>query len=296
MLDAAQSAKLTLTAIEEMRSPALESELKLQDLRARWPDLTARAVSAIDSTNEALKRLLRDPHTAASGPLLLIADSQSDGRGRSGRSWHGQSGRSLLFSLSLPWERPGAPIPFAAGLAVRDGIADVIPEAENLLAFKWPNDVNYNGRKLSGILCESIHRGAVSYLVCGIGLNVLPVDLTAEGIESSSVSELARSTERSAEYQRTALLHAITVRLQKELQDLRTPGGYASVMERYTVCCSTVGRDITWNTADGRQERGYAEALTADGGLAVLRLQGGREILTASEIMEVRPNGKENGA
>lgn len=296
MLAAAQSAKETLLAIEERRSPVLESELKLQDLRANWPGMTAEAVADIDSTNEALKRLLRDPHAAAFGPLLLIADNQSAGKGRAGKRWFAERGRSLLFSLGVPWRLAGAPVPFAAALAVRDAIADVVPGAGRVLSFKWPNDVTFGGRKLAGILCEGIHRGTSSYLICGIGLNVFQQNWSSEGVEAASVSELGHLSERFDGQERAALLHAIVGKLQAELQELHESGGSASVLDRYGLECSTLGRDIAWRTIEGKLQRGRAEALTAEGGLIVMRRQGSIEVLTASEIMEVRPDGEEHDA
>jgi BirA family transcriptional regulator, biotin operon repressor / biotin---[acetyl-CoA-carboxylase] ligase len=111
-----------------------------------------------DSTNARAREL-----AAAGAPhgTLVTADAQSAGRGRQGRSWVTQAGRSLSCSLVL--RNPPALVSLVAGVAVAE-----VCGSEALL--KWPNDVLLGGRKVAGILVEG--RPQEGWAVVGIGINV----------------------------------------------------------------------------------------------------------------------------
>lgn len=125
---------------------------------------------ALDSTNEEAKRRAINGET---GPLWIVARSQTAGRGRRGRPW--TSGDGNLFTTGLyrldASPARAAQLSFAAALAVGDLAASLIePERVRL---KWPNDVLVEGRKLSGILLESgAHREGGLWLAVGIGVNL----------------------------------------------------------------------------------------------------------------------------
>ncbi len=118
------------------------------------------------------------PHGAA-----FLADAQTQGRGRGGRSWHSPPGENLYLSVVL---RPGlpassvAPIALVMGLAVASVVGPRLAPRSRLgdgaaaeVRLKWPNDVLAGGRKLAGILVEAQLRGdSVSSVIVGVGLNV----------------------------------------------------------------------------------------------------------------------------
>jgi BirA family biotin operon repressor/biotin-[acetyl-CoA-carboxylase] ligase len=120
-----------------------------------------------------------------SAPTLLIARSQTAGRGRAGRHWHSAPGHSLTFSLA--W-RFGLPVHGLLGLPLAVGVA----LAESLAMFhvdaglKWPNDVMLEGRKLAGILIESAAAGRTAeeggWAVIGVGVNMMISERAAEEI------------------------------------------------------------------------------------------------------------------
>lgn len=124
----------------------------------------------IGSTNdEALTQAkLGAPHGS-----VYIADSQSRGRGRHGKTWSARRGENLLVSILLrPNLKPSTASSFTlgVGLAVRDAIA---PHLTQPVQVKWPNDIWINTQKLGGILVESNLVGSkLDHLVVGIGLNV----------------------------------------------------------------------------------------------------------------------------
>ena len=125
------------------------------------PRLHLRATT---STNDRARALAM---AGAPHGLLVTAGTQTAGRGRQGRTWSGEPGRSLLCSLLL--RRYDALLPLRAGLAV----ADLAGDAARV---KWPNDVLLDGRKLAGILVEA--RPHDGWAVLGIGVNVA-VDVAA---------------------------------------------------------------------------------------------------------------------
>jgi BirA family biotin operon repressor/biotin-[acetyl-CoA-carboxylase] ligase len=129
--------------------------------------------SLLTSTNDfALRKLSNDRLTAY--PWLLLADRQTGGRGREGRSWWSAPG-ALTFSLVLrftPDVLPRADYPrlaLTAGLAVYETIRDLAPHVP--VGVKWPNDVHLDGRKVCGILIESPAMDP-QFLVMGVGVNV----------------------------------------------------------------------------------------------------------------------------
>lgn len=125
--------------------------------------------------------LARTPHGRRAGdtsPCLLVAEQQTRGRGRLGRDWVSHVGASLTFSLSLPM----APVQWgglslAVGLALADALDPQPESATGRLGLKWPNDLWLldgagRGRKLGGILIETVSVGPQRMVVVGVGLNV----------------------------------------------------------------------------------------------------------------------------
>ena len=110
------------------------------------PGFTVEVLPQVDSTNSELMRRARDGLTE---PVLLVAEAQTAGRGRLGRSWASQPGDSLTFSLGLPL----APVDWS-GLSLAVGVS-VAQSLHPQLQLKWPNDVWLQDRKLGGILIET---------------------------------------------------------------------------------------------------------------------------------------------
>jgi len=125
----------------------------------------------IDSTNEEARRLSEAGEARAT---WIIADVQTAGRGRRGRSWEAPRG-NLMTTLYWPFPiaaQSAALLSFVASLAVRDVVADCLPQAR--VELKWPNDVLVNGQKIAGILLEAFRVSAqtVQTLAVGIGVNI----------------------------------------------------------------------------------------------------------------------------
>ena len=152
--------------------------------------------------------------------LVVVADRQTAGRGRAGRTWQSASKRGLLFSVLLrPRKTPTeiAVFPLIAGLAVAEAIDEI---ASIRCSLKWPNDVLVNGEKVAGILLTTRIAGdAIDYLNIGIGINVagneheLPTGGTSLAIVSSSPVD------------RDKLLEKVLLRLDDVYASFCTVGG-----------------------------------------------------------------------
>lgn len=161
------------------------------------PGLSVEVMARLESTNtELLNRARAGDAPAPRGrrnedtlPCLLVAEHQTHGRGRQGRDWIASPGASLTFSLLLRL----APVSWSGlSLAVGCALADALdPGVAPRIALKWPNDLWLldgpgRGRKLGGILIETVNVGPHRMAVVGIGLNVLaqPADGLTHGYAS----------------------------------------------------------------------------------------------------------------
>ena len=127
---------------------------------------------SVGSTNDEAKRLARDG--AAEGTFVWALE-QTAGRGRRGRTWVSPPGNlyaSLILRPDCPAHR-AAQIGFVAALAIGDALGAMLPRLGRI-AYKWPNDVLVNGRKIAGILLESEMTALdkLTFLILGVGVNL----------------------------------------------------------------------------------------------------------------------------
>jgi BirA family biotin operon repressor/biotin-[acetyl-CoA-carboxylase] ligase len=129
----------------------------------------------IDSTNSEALRLAK---AGVDGKFVIWAQSQTQGRGRNGRSWASEKD-NLFTSILLSPDCKSEALPqlsFVTAIAVYDALANILKKHKSTatLSLKWPNDILINDCKVAGILLESINVKAVkrNYLVVGIGINI----------------------------------------------------------------------------------------------------------------------------
>ncbi len=121
---------------------------------------------------------------------VVLADEQTSGRGRRGRSWLAAPGTSLLMSVIVRPEIPPARLP-CVNLAGAVVLADVLAEYHLSPAIKWPNDVLLGGRKVAGILGEAAWSGAIlDGVILGLGINVLSGALPGDAAERFQATTL----------------------------------------------------------------------------------------------------------
>jgi BirA family biotin operon repressor/biotin-[acetyl-CoA-carboxylase] ligase len=186
------------------------------------------AVEVVAQTGSTNADLLARAGTLAA-PLLLVAEHQSAGRGRAGRSWLSSPEGSLTFSLA--WRFDGGPqallgLPLAVGVA----LADTLGALGQQVQLKWPNDVLKDGDKLAGILIETQSApGGGTWTVIGIGLNLLmPDEMEAQlGRSAAGMPWLARMD-------RDALMAALLNGLADCLREF-TARGFAAFSARWNL-------------------------------------------------------------
>ncbi|HZH80428.1 MAG TPA: biotin--[acetyl-CoA-carboxylase] ligase, partial [Gemmatimonadales bacterium] len=143
-------------------------EVPAAALAGRWGVPQCTVFHALDSALNAVHELGSQGAPAAS---VVIAEQQTAGRGRDGRTWHSPPGGVWLGVLLRPTRAELGVLSVRVGLAVADAVDGLLGRAETRL--KWPNDVLLAERKLAGILCEGRWHGEVlQWLGLGVGINV----------------------------------------------------------------------------------------------------------------------------
>jgi BirA family biotin operon repressor/biotin-[acetyl-CoA-carboxylase] ligase len=128
----------------------------------------------IDSTNTEALRIAK---SGASGDFVILANTQTGGRGSKGRSWISIPGNlHMTILLSVPSSsKNNSQLSFLAANAVYDAFAELLKQKSQALEIKlkWPNDILINSKKVGGLLLESISFGDRTYIAVGIGINVI---------------------------------------------------------------------------------------------------------------------------
>ena len=235
----------------------------------------------IGSTNDRAREALGQP---GGDGLAVVADLQTSGQGRRGRTWISPAGANLLVSVAF---RPDiAPrltglLGVAAALAVRDASARLAPDAG--LAIRWPNDVvDRDGRKVAGLLIETALEGEeLVEAVVGIGINVnwLPSEMPGE-IAGRATSLLALT---GATIDRVELLQVLLDALGAEVSALER--GEAQVVRLRTTSWLD-GRHVEVDTGAGTIS-GRAAGIADDGSL-LLDTDLGRVVLSVGEVVRVQ--------
>lgn len=224
----------------------------------------------VDSTNAVARRLLKEdglPHGT-----VLVAESQTQGRGRRGRQWQSPVG-GLWFSLILRPELTAtevAKLSLVFAVALADGMERYLP---GQVRVKWPNDVLVNRRKVAGVLLEMEGEfDKIEYVIAGIGINVNVLPEVMPG-------ELRATT--------TSLMNEMGVRLslEKVLRDMLLcleqaydsflRSGWLPFRRRFTRKCIHYGQCVTIRQGDkvlsgtdlGVDEWGCLRLKTAEGDL-----------------------------
>jgi BirA family biotin operon repressor/biotin-[acetyl-CoA-carboxylase] ligase len=213
--------------------------------------------------------------------VTVVADEQTAGRGRLGRSWVAPPGVNLYVSILVrPTPAAMKRLGMVAPLAVAEAVAAV---GGPPVTFKWPNDVRVGGRKLSGILIESGFAGNVpAYAVVGIGLNV-NLEVARYPEIAALATSIARETGRpvSREEALAALLNAFE-------RSYECPDADA-VRAAWRARLETLGQEVDVSFG-GRTEHGLAEDVDEDGALILRRADGTRVVLPAGEVTLRRPS------
>lgn len=243
-------------------------------LRAPLPCVVAEQM--LVSTNLTAKRLAAEgaPHGT-----LVVADSQTGGRGRRGRSFASPPGTGLYLSMVLRSTLPmqsAVLITSAAAVAVCRAVERVCGKR---LSIKWVNDLYRDGKKCCGILTEAaadVESGGVDYLIVGIGVNLFP----PRGGWPEEIAGIATAVFEPGEaVNRCRLASAVA----DELLALCGALPDTPFMEEYRARNLVPGRDVLI-LQNGESRPAHALAITDDGRLRVRLPDGGEETLSFGEI------------
>lgn len=261
------------------------------------PGFTVEVLPEVDSSNSALMRRFRG-HAGAppqTEPTLLVAEQQSAGRGRLGRSWQSRRGDSLTFSLGLclqPADWSG--LSLVVGISLAESL-DPLNTGPTRIGLKWPNDLWLCGpasakdgeggeRKLAGILVETASWEGLRYVVIGVGINIRAMDPSALATPAPAMAAVAPGCLQDLHpaLDAAATLLRVLPPLVQAVQAFEH-FGFAPFQARFAARDVLAGRAV--QLSDGTQ--GSAHGVGENGALRVHTAAGMKEI-TSSEV-SVRP-------
>ena len=227
--------------------------------------------ASIPSTQDLARK---EAEAGAPEGTAVLADEQTAGRGRLGRSWASPPGTNIYVTLvARPRIEALRPLSIIAPLAAAQAVEETTGLSPQI---KWPNDVLLNERKLAGVLIDTEVSGSeVEYSLVGIGLNV---NLDVERIPE--IADIATSLKR--ELGRQVSREAVLAALLNRFEALYVDSGPA-VLEAWRARLQTLGRHV--RVTFGEQvEEGLAEDVDAEGSLILRRADGSRVTIAAGEV------------
>ena len=287
------------------------AEALWEQLTPDLPGLSVEVVARIASTNSALlerarivtpapdeaaadlAQVRRSVESTAFGrraadlqPCLLVAEHQTHGRGRQGRVWQAAPGASLTFSLALPLApKDWAGLSLAVGVALADALDPPRADAGPRIGVKWPNDLwlldeHGGGRKMGGILIETVAAGTRRLAVVGVGLNVQPMSPGDVATGYACVQEIDPDATAPQVLQRVAkpLVEALK-RFERE--------GFGGFTAGFAERDMLRGRHVRTTNPDVPE--GIAEGLAPSGALLVRTSDGVKEVGSGEVSVRLAP-------
>lgn len=246
-------------------------------MNTRWAGHPVKFYDSLASTNLQAKL---DAENGAKEGTLIIADMQTAGRGRKGRSWSSPAGTNVYFTLIL---KPDFDVALASmvtlimGMAVAEGIRNTCDVDAGI---KWPNDIVINGKKVCGMLAEmSVEREYIHYIVIGTGINVGKQEFPAE-IADIATSLWAECPEKVS---RAELVVQVMKSFEFFYESFLQSGSLASLIEKYNELLINKDREV--RVLDPKGEfRGIARGINETGELLVERTDGKLTEVYAGEV------------
>jgi BirA family transcriptional regulator, biotin operon repressor / biotin---[acetyl-CoA-carboxylase] ligase len=239
------------------------------------------AYQSVQSTNIIATQLAE---AKAPNGAVVVAELQTRGRGRLGRSWHSPEKKGIYLSIIL---YPDIDPPNAPGLSIMTAVslAEVISGyVEKDVNIKWPNDCLIDGRKTAGILTELFaERGKTGYVIVGIGINVNHArkDFPAEIVKSAtSIGREAKKTIRRVE-----LLQKFLTQFEKDYRKF-CKGGLKALQKKILTYSNLIGRQVRLDMS-GRTISGTVTDIDDYGNLVLVTPAGPRRF-NAGEVTVVK--------
>lgn len=261
---------------EEIVTDGIYNETTIADqIHTKWTGKTVHFAREIDSTNLWIKRLAKE---GAPEGTLALAEFQSAGRGRLGRSWEVPEGTSVMMSILL---RPKFEPQYAPMLTLVMGMA--VAKAVKKLGFdvsiKWPNDVVVSHKKICGILTEmGVRDGKIDYAVIGVGINVNIREFPEEMADKATSLYL----ESGKEFDRSQIPGLVMEAFEKYYEKFAATCDLSGLKEEYESILSNYNQPVRVLAKEPYE--GVARGITDGGELLVEKTDGTIVAVSAGEV------------
>ena len=233
----------------------------------------------VGSTNQVAAERAR---AGAGSGLVVIAETQSAGRGRLGRDWTSPPRAGLTFSLLLRPEAAAAHWPWLQGLVAVAAARAITERTEIDVRLKWPNDLVVADRKLGGLLAEVV----ADAVVLGLGVNV-----STRRAELPRADATSLALEGADTVDRLPLLLSLLRQIGVDYLAWNDAGGAPEVLRAaYLDLCTTIGQQVRAELPDGSAIEGEAVDVDIRGHL-VIDAGGVHRAIAAGDVVHLRPAG-----
>ena len=261
---------------EEIGTGSIYNETTIADqIHTKWAGKTVHFARETDSTNLWIKRLAKE---GASEGTLALAEFQSAGRGRLGRSWEVPEGTSVMMSILL---RPKFEPQYAPTLTLVMGMA-VAKAVKNLgfdVSIKWPNDVVVSHKKICGILTEmGVRDGKIDYAVIGVGINVNIREFPEEMADKATSLYL----ESGREFDRSQLPGLVMEAFEEYYEKFAAACDLSGLKEEYESILANYNQPVRVLAKEPYE--GVARGITDGGELLVEKTDGTIVAVSAGEV------------
>ena len=261
---------------EEIVTDGIYNETTIADqIHTNWAGKTVHFARETDSTNLWIKRLAKE---GASEGTLALAEFQSAGRGRLGRSWEVPEGTSVMMSILL---RPKFEPQYAPTLTLVMGMA-VAKAVKNLgfdVSIKWPNDVVVSHKKICGILTEmGVRDGKIDYAVIGVGINVNIKEFPEEMADKATSLYL----ESGKEFDRSQIPGLVMEAFEKYYEKFAATCDLSGLTEEYDSSLANYTQPVRVLAKEPYE--GVARGITDGGELLVEKTDGTIVAVSAGEV------------
>ena len=261
---------------EEIVTDGIYNETTIADqIHTKWAGKTVHFARETDSTNLWIKRLAKE---GASEGTLALAEFQSAGRGRLGRSWEVPEGTSVMMSIRL---RPKFQHQYAPTLTLVMGMA--VAKAVKSLGFdvsiKWPNDVVVSHKKICGILTEmGVRDGKIDYAVIGVGINVNIKEFPEEMADKATSLYL----ESGKEFDRSQIPGLVMEAFEEYYEKFAATCDLSGLKEEYESILANYNQPVRVLAKEPYE--GVARGITDGGELLVEKTDGTIVAVSAGEV------------
>ena len=261
---------------EEIVTDGIYNETTIADqIHTKWAGKTVHFARETDSTNLWIKRLAKE---GAPEGTLALAEFQSAGRGRLGRSWEVPEGTSVMMSILL---RPKFEPQYAPMLTLVMGMA--VAKAVKKLSFdvsiKWPNDVVVSHKKICGILTEmGVRDGKIDYAVIGVGINVNIKEFPEEMADKATSLYL----ESGKEFDRSQIPGLVMEAFEEYYEKFAATCDLSGLKEEYESILANYNQPVRVLAKEPYE--GVARGITDGGELLVEKTDGTIVAVSAGEV------------